>query len=44
MSKRYTVIWYHNNVEVGRRTCYDWDGARSFADQKRRDGYTVDIE
>lgn len=42
--KRYTVIWYHNGDEVGRRTVYDWGGCRNFADQKRKEGYTVEIE
>ena len=44
MGKRYTVIWFHNDSEVGRRTCYDWGGARNFADQQRKEGYSVEIE
>lgn len=42
--KKYTVIWFYKGSEVGRRTVYDWCGARSFADQKRKDGYEVEIE
>lgn len=42
--KRYHVIWSHKGAEVGRRTCYDWNGARQFAKQKRKEGYIVEIE
>lgn len=42
--KRYHVIWSLDGSEVGRRTCYDWGGARNFAEQKRKEGYSVEIE
>lgn len=44
MKNRYVVIWSLDDSEIGRRTLYDWDGARTFADQKRKEGYTVEIE
>lgn len=44
MMKRYTIVWLKQGNEVGRRVCYDWGGARNFAEQKRKEGYTVEIE
>lgn len=44
MNRRYIVIWLDDGCEVGRRTMYDCDGVRAFADEKRRQGFSVEIE
>ena len=44
MNKRYVVIWFDDGCEVGRRTMYDWDFVQCFADEKRRQGYSVKIQ